>query len=36
MAQGLDVDDSEIPAWRTKLLRDEPHLDITNTLPERL
>ena len=32
----LDVDDSSIPAWRTKLLRDEPGLNSKNTLPERL
>ncbi|ARU88545.1 DUF3396 domain-containing protein [Pseudomonas sp. M30-35] len=32
----LDVDDADIPAWRAKLLSNEPHLDATNTLPERL
>lgn len=32
----LDVDDSELPAWRSKLLNSEPPLDATNTLPESL
>ncbi|HBO2190548.1 TPA: DUF3396 domain-containing protein [Pseudomonas aeruginosa] len=32
----LDVDESDIPAWRAKLLSDEAYLDATNTLPERL
>ncbi|WP_371228229.1 DUF3396 domain-containing protein [Pseudomonas sp. QE6] len=32
----LDVEESEIPAWRAKLLSNEPYLDATNTLPERL
>ncbi|RQB74143.1 DUF3396 domain-containing protein [Pseudomonas aeruginosa] len=32
----LDVDESDIPAWRARLLGDEPYLDATNTLPERL
>ncbi|HBO3685979.1 TPA: DUF3396 domain-containing protein [Pseudomonas aeruginosa] len=32
----LDVDESDIPAWRARLLSDEPYLDATNTLPERL
>lgn len=32
----LDVDEGEISAWRAKLLRNEPYLDPTNTLPERL
>ena len=32
----LDVEDSEIPRWRDKLLSAEPYLDATNTLPERL
>lgn len=31
----LDVDDSDITAWRAKLLKNEPPLDISNTLPER-
>ncbi|MEJ5280004.1 DUF3396 domain-containing protein [Pseudomonas sp. MYb541] len=32
----LDVDADDIPGWRAKLLRDEPCLDATNTLPGRL
>lgn len=32
----LDVDESDVRAWRTKLLSDEPPLDTTNTLTERL
>ncbi|MEN1564839.1 DUF3396 domain-containing protein, partial [Pseudomonas aeruginosa] len=32
----LDVEDSEIPRWRDKMLSAEPYLDATNTLPERL
>lgn len=32
----LDVEESEIPAWCAKLLSNEPYLDATNTLPERL
>lgn len=32
----LDVDEGEISAWRAKLLSNEPYLDSTNTLPERL
>ncbi|UQY34200.1 DUF3396 domain-containing protein [Pseudomonas fulva] len=32
----LDVDDAELPAWRSKLLANEPCLDATNSLPERL
>ncbi|HBO3973270.1 TPA: DUF3396 domain-containing protein [Pseudomonas aeruginosa] len=32
----LDVDESDIPAWRARLLSDEAYLDATNTLPERL
>lgn len=32
----LDVDEQEIPAWRNKLLDQEPRLDDTNSLPERL
>lgn len=32
----LDVDESEIPGWRAKLLTDEPSLDAANTLIERL
>ena len=32
----LDVEDSEIPAWRAKLLANEPALSAANTLPERL
>lgn len=32
----LDVDEGEIPAWRTKLLGNEPCLNVTNTLPGRL
>ena len=32
----LDVEDSEIPAWRAKLLANEPSLSAANTLPERL
>ncbi|AWQ84101.1 hypothetical protein CSC33_0244 [Pseudomonas aeruginosa] len=32
----LDVDESDIPAWRARLLGDEAYLDATNTLPERL
>ena len=32
----LDVDDSELPTWRAKLLNDEPVLNTQNTLPERL
>ncbi|QXH49825.1 DUF3396 domain-containing protein [Pseudomonas fakonensis] len=34
--QRLDVDAADLPAWRTKLLDNEPKLDATNTLPERL
>ncbi|TBU76905.1 hypothetical protein DNK06_01190 [Pseudomonas daroniae] len=32
----LDVTESEIPAWRAKLLANEPALSAANTLPERL
>lgn len=32
----LDVDDGDLPGWRDKLLNNEPYLDATNTLPERL
>ncbi|MGY2293276.1 DUF3396 domain-containing protein [Pseudomonas sp. SDO528_S397] len=32
----LDVDEADIPAWREKLLNNEPHLDATTTLSERL
>ncbi|UQY37383.1 DUF3396 domain-containing protein [Pseudomonas fulva] len=32
----LDVDDAELPAWCSKLLANEPYLDATNTLSERL
>ncbi len=32
----LDVDESDIPAWRARLLGDEAYLDATNTLSERL
>ena len=32
----LDVDNNSITDWRVKLLRDEPHLDSTNSLAERL
>jgi len=32
----FDVDGSEIPAWRTKLLSNEPHLNPANTLAGRL
>ncbi|MCY1367842.1 hypothetical protein D9M69_547920 [compost metagenome] len=32
----LDVDDSEIAIWHAKLLNNEPYLDATNTLAERL
>ncbi|WP_324711432.1 DUF3396 domain-containing protein [Pseudomonas citronellolis] len=32
----LDVEDSEIPAWRAKLLANEPALSVANTLEERL
>ena len=32
----LDVEDSEIPAWRAKLLANEPVLSVANTLEERL
>ncbi|MEB2649459.1 DUF3396 domain-containing protein, partial [Pseudomonas canadensis] len=32
----LDVDADDIPGWRAKLLRDEPCLDATNTLPGSL
>ncbi|GAI51825.1 unnamed protein product, partial [marine sediment metagenome] len=32
----LDVDTGDIPSWHAKLLRDEPCLDATNTLPGRL
>ncbi|MFG6665740.1 type VI immunity family protein [Halomonas sp. HNIBRBA4712] len=32
----LDVDEQEIPAWRTRLLEQEPRLDSSNSLPERL
>ena len=31
----LDVEDSELPRWRAKLLNTEPCLDATNSLPER-
>ncbi|MCF3998085.1 DUF3396 domain-containing protein, partial [Pseudomonas aeruginosa] len=31
----LDVEDSELPRWRDKLLNTEPCLDATNSLPER-
>lgn len=32
----LDVDESDIPGWRARLLADEPCLDGANTLVERL
>ncbi|HCT8839237.1 DUF3396 domain-containing protein [Pseudomonas aeruginosa] len=32
----LDVDDGDLPSWHDKLLRSEPYLDTTNTLPERI
>ncbi|WP_165666890.1 DUF3396 domain-containing protein [Metapseudomonas otitidis] len=32
----LDVEESEIPAWRERLLNEEPILDASNALPERL
>ncbi|WIF69157.1 DUF3396 domain-containing protein [Metapseudomonas otitidis] len=32
----LDVEEREIPAWRERLLNEEPILDASNTLPERL
>lgn len=32
----LDVNETEIPTWRAKLLSNDPYLDTTNTLPERL
>ncbi|MGY2388629.1 DUF3396 domain-containing protein, partial [Pseudomonas sp. SDO528_S397] len=32
----LDVDEADIPAWREKLLNNEPPLDATTTLSERL
>ncbi|TBU76896.1 hypothetical protein DNK06_01195 [Pseudomonas daroniae] len=32
----LDVTESEVPAWRAKLLANEPALSAANTLPERL
>ena len=32
----LDIEDSEIPAWRAKLLANEPALSVANTLEERL
>ncbi|MGK8707371.1 DUF3396 domain-containing protein [Metapseudomonas otitidis] len=32
----LDVEESEIPAWRERLFNEEPILDASNALPERL
>ncbi|MFK3774781.1 DUF3396 domain-containing protein [Pseudomonas sp. NPDC089406] len=32
----LDVNDDDLPAWRTRLLDNEPKLDAANTLPERI
>ncbi|WP_447927852.1 type VI immunity family protein [Vreelandella sp. EE27] len=32
----LDVDEQEVPTWRAQLLEQEPRLDNTNSLPERL